>query len=58
VTETLPYDIAVSFAGEHRAYVEATVRACQDRRLRVFYDRDKKQRVVGWQLHPAAAVGL
>lgn len=41
MTETLPYDIAVSFAGEHRAYVEATVRACQDRGLRVFYDRDK-----------------
>lgn len=37
----LPYDLAVSFAGEHREYVEATVRACQQRGLRVFYDRDK-----------------
>jgi hypothetical protein len=41
MSEKLPYDIAVSFAGEHRDYVEATVRACQDRGLRVFYDRDK-----------------
>lgn len=38
---TPTYDIAVSFAGEHRAYVEATVRACQARGLVVFYDKDK-----------------
>lgn len=35
------YDIAVSFAGEHRQYVEATVRACQRLGISVFYDRDK-----------------
>lgn len=37
----LTYDLAVSFAGEHREYVESTVRACEKRGLRVFYDRDK-----------------
>jgi hypothetical protein len=34
------YDIAVSFAGEHRVYVEETVRECGELGLRVFYDRD------------------
>jgi hypothetical protein len=36
----ITYDLAVSFAGEHRAYVEQTVRACQSLGLIVFYDRD------------------
>jgi len=35
------YDLAVSFASEHRDYVERTVKACVDLGLRVFYDRDK-----------------
>lgn len=35
------YDLAVSFAGEQRDYVEAVVRACQQQGLEVFYDRDK-----------------
>ena len=39
-TEDVNYDLAVSFAGEHRDYVEQTVRACGDLGLRVFYDRD------------------
>lgn len=34
------YDIAVSFAGEQREYVERVVRECQERSLEVFYDRD------------------
>jgi TIR domain len=34
------YDLAVSFAGEHRDYVERTVRACEELGLRVFYDRN------------------
>ena len=34
------YDLAVSFAGEDRDYVEQTVGACGDLGLRVFYDRD------------------
>lgn len=34
------YDLAVSFAGEQRDYVEQVVRACQQRGLRVFYDKD------------------
>ncbi|MEW2131905.1 toll/interleukin-1 receptor domain-containing protein [Streptomyces sp. NPDC005435] len=34
------YDLAVSFAGEQRDYVEQVVRACQERGLRVAYDAD------------------
>lgn len=34
------YDLAVSFAGEHRDYVEQTVRACDELGLDVFYDRN------------------
>ena len=34
------YDIAVSFAGEQRDYVESTVIAATQLDLRVFYDRD------------------
>ncbi|MGH3220488.1 MAG: TIR domain-containing protein [Streptosporangiaceae bacterium] len=39
-SENKIYDIAVSFAGEHRVYVEQTVEACGKLGLRVFYDRD------------------
>lgn len=35
------YDLAVSFAGEQRDYVEQVVRACEERGLRVLYDRDR-----------------
>src|SRR3954451_19649563 len=35
------YDLAFSFAGEHRDYVEQTKLACERHGLRVFYDRDK-----------------
>jgi hypothetical protein len=35
------YDIAVSFAGEQRDYVEQTVAACKALGLEVFYDKDK-----------------
>lgn len=34
------YDLAVSFAGEQRDYVEQVVEACKERGLRVLYDRD------------------
>jgi hypothetical protein len=34
------YDLAVSFAGEHRDYVEKMVYACRRLGLQVFYDRD------------------
>jgi hypothetical protein len=34
------YDIAVSFAGEQRPYVEATVNEAKKLGLRVFYDND------------------
>jgi len=40
LSEAANYDLAVSFAGEHRDYVEQTVRACGELGLRVFYDRD------------------
>jgi hypothetical protein len=36
-----PYDLAVSFAGEQRDYVAATVAACKALGLTVFYDKDK-----------------
>lgn len=35
------YDVAFSFAGEHRDYVERTKLACEALGLRVFYDKDK-----------------
>lgn len=35
------YDIAVSFAGAQRPYVERVVRKCEALGLRVFYDRNK-----------------
>lgn len=38
--EQKPYDISVSFAGEHRQYVEQVVHACTKLGLDVFYDRD------------------
>ncbi|MFL6145093.1 MAG: TIR domain-containing protein [Labedaea sp.] len=34
------YDIAVSFAGAQREYVERVIEVCKARDLRVFYDRD------------------
>ncbi len=34
------FDLAFSFAGEQRDYVERTVRACQNLGLKVFYDKD------------------
>ncbi|TDV56059.1 TIR domain-containing protein [Actinophytocola oryzae] len=41
------YDVAVSFAGEHREYVEAVVRAAKALGLRVFYDRDMTNELWG-----------
>lgn len=38
--EQQEFDLAFSFAGEQRSYVEQTVRACQGLGLKVFYDRD------------------
>jgi len=35
------YDLAFSFAGEHRDYVEQTKAECERLGLHVFYDRDK-----------------
>lgn len=41
------YDLAVSFAGEQRDYVERVVAECKARDLRVFYDRDAKVNIWG-----------
>jgi hypothetical protein len=35
------YDLAFSFAGEHRSYVEAVKNECVKLGLKVFYDKDK-----------------
>src|SRR4051812_20820243 len=35
------YDLAVSFAGEQRPYVEEFVEECRRRKLTVFYDLDQ-----------------
>lgn len=40
VSDPYEYDVAVSFAGAQRAYVEQFVEACRQRGLAVFYDRD------------------
>lgn len=34
------FDLAFSFAGEQRSYVEEVARACQTRGIKVFYDKD------------------
>jgi hypothetical protein len=39
-TQPHDYDLAFSFAGEHRQYVEQTRLACERLGLTVFYDRD------------------
>jgi hypothetical protein len=39
--EEKEYDLAFSFAGEQREYVEQTVAACKALGLKVFYDKDK-----------------
>ena len=41
------YDLAVSFAGEQRDYVERVVGECKARDLRVFYDRDVRVNLWG-----------
>ena len=40
ITANEVYDLAVSFAGEHRTYVEQSVQACKKLGLQVGYDRD------------------
>jgi hypothetical protein len=38
MSENFEFDVALSFAGENRAYVEQVARILRDRGLRVFYD--------------------
>jgi hypothetical protein len=45
-----PYDVAVSFAGDVRATVEAFVHALKDRGLSVFYDFDQQAQLWGKDL--------
>jgi hypothetical protein len=44
------YDVAVSFAGEDRDYVEQVVARLRDLGIRVFYDRDQQARLWGRNL--------
>lgn len=44
------FDVAVTFAGEDRAYVEQVVTRLQDEGLRVFYDADEQARLWGQNL--------
>lgn len=44
------FDVAVSFAGEQRAYVEQFVRACEALGLTVLYDRDRTLELWGHNL--------
>jgi hypothetical protein len=41
MNDTPDYDLAFSFAGENRDYVEQTKIACEELGLKVFYDKDK-----------------
>ena len=44
---THTYDIAVSFAGGQRPYVESVVRACEMLGVRVFYDKNETVKLWG-----------
>jgi len=56
--EEKEYDLAVSFAGEQRDYVVATVRACQAAGLKVFYDKNKNNTWWGGTSFRNSARGL
>ena len=45
------FDVAFSFAGEQRSYVEATACALKNRNVRVFYDRDSNASLWGKDLY-------
>ena len=45
-TETFDFDVALSYAGEDRAYVQQVAALLQRRDIRVFYD-EHQCRVVG-----------
>ncbi|HEX3783229.1 MAG TPA: TIR domain-containing protein [Pseudonocardiaceae bacterium] len=46
------YDVAVSFAGAQRPYVERVVKACEAVGLRVFYDRNETVQLWGHNVIP------
>ncbi|MER6666015.1 toll/interleukin-1 receptor domain-containing protein [Amycolatopsis japonica] len=46
------YDIAVSFSGKQRPYVERVVRACQEHGVKTFYDKDEAVRLWGTNVIP------
>lgn len=46
-----PYHIALSFAGEDRAYVEKVAELLRSRKIRVFYDKHEEARLWGKDLH-------
>ncbi len=49
--ETPRYDVALSFAGEDRAYVEAVATGLRERGVRVFYDRHEQAELWGRDLY-------
>lgn len=52
VTESEPrYDVALSFAGEQRSYVEAVAGALRDSGIKVFYDDYEKTALWGRDLY-------
>lgn len=44
------YDVALSFAGEDRSYVEKIYMLLKERQIRVFYDNDKRSQLWGEDL--------
>ena len=49
------YDVALSYAGEDRTFVESVARECEDLGLRVFYDRRETDALWGRNLNGSLA---
>jgi hypothetical protein len=52
VEDARTYDVAVSFSGRQRDYVERVVRACEALGVRVFYDQNETVRLWGTNVIP------
>jgi len=51
ISDAYEYDVALSFAGEDRAYVEKAARLLKERGVRVFYDRYEEVELWGKDLY-------
>lgn len=49
--KTFKYDVALSFAGEDRDYVEKVAKSLKNRRIKVFYDKFKEVELWGKNLY-------